>query len=58
MLPDDPIYPGFKRVAIMGDYQVECARTNPQYDASTNWHYAPDGTLPGDSSGEWRLVEA
>lgn len=46
---------GKRRVMAFGDYQMECRRTNPQYDHATVWHYNEDGTLDGDMSGEWKL---
>lgn len=47
---------GQRRVAIMGDYQTERARTNRQYEETTTWLYNEDGTIDGDASGDWKLV--
>lgn len=46
---------GMRRVAIMGDYQMEQKRTNSQYDHATTWLYNEGGTLDGDQTGEWVL---
>ena len=46
---------GKRRVMAFGDYQMECRRTNPQYDHATVWHYNEDGTIDGDTTGDWTL---
>ncbi|HEX8414758.1 MAG TPA: hypothetical protein VF637_12860 [Sphingomicrobium sp.] len=48
VMPDDPLFPGCKRVGVMGDFQFNCWTKNKQYDWSTVWHYNLDGTLGDD----------
>lgn len=49
---------GKRLVQIRGDFEMECLRTNPQYEGVTTWYYNQDGTIDGDASGDWRLREA
>lgn len=45
-------------VSIRGDYQQKLFERDPQQDWSTVWHYNEDGTLDGDTTGEWTLRKA